>query len=116
VRPLVGVCPAAAGKRNMPLPFDDERSPLYGVSQVADMLDVQPAFLRRLDTHQVVSPARSSGDQRRYSKADILRIQEVVALVAAGYTLVSIRAVFDLKQKVAALQEEVIRLRARKRS
>ncbi len=100
----------------MTLPFDDEQAPLYGVSQVADMLDVQPAFLRRLDAHQVVSPARSSGDQRRYSKADIRRVQEVVALVAAGYTLVSIRAVFELRHKVAALQEEIKALRSRKTS
>jgi hypothetical protein len=46
-------------------PFDDEHAPLYAVGQVAHMLDVQPAFIRRLDTEEVVMPARSDGGQRR---------------------------------------------------
>ena len=55
----------------MPLAFDDEHAPLYTVGQVAEMLDVQPAFLRRLDVEEVVQPARSDGGQRRYSRAEI---------------------------------------------
>ena len=44
-----------------PTPLDDEHAPLYTVGQVAEMLDVQPAFLRRLEDHRVVQPSRSSG-------------------------------------------------------
>ena len=42
------------------LPFDDDHAPLYTVGQVAGMLDVQPAFLRRLDVERVVQPDRKS--------------------------------------------------------
>jgi MerR family transcriptional regulator/heat shock protein HspR len=100
----------------MSLPFDDENAPLYGVSQVAEMLDVQPAFLRRLDSHHVVVPARSAGDQRRYSQTDIRLVQKVVALVAAGYTLVGIRRVFALEEQVSVLEREVARLTGRGRA
>jgi MerR family transcriptional regulator/heat shock protein HspR len=59
----------------MKLPFDDEHAPLYTVGQVAGMLEVQPAFLRRLDVEEVVQPARSEGGQRRYSRSEISRVQ-----------------------------------------
>ena len=43
----------------MTLPFDDAQAPLYSVGQVAEMLGVQAAYLRRLDLEEVVQPARS---------------------------------------------------------
>jgi MerR family transcriptional regulator/heat shock protein HspR len=93
------------------LPFDDETAPLFGVGQVADMLGVKSAFLRRLDSHDVISPARSDGDQRRYSQGDVRRVQEVMSLVSEGFTLVAIRRIFELKEEVRLLREEVASLR-----
>ena len=68
----------------MTLAFDDDHAPLYTVGQVAGMLEVQPAFLRRLDSEQVVQPARSDGGQRRYSRADIARVQQVTRMAERG--------------------------------
>ena len=48
-------------------PLEDENAPLYTVGQVAEMLAVKQAFLRRVDALQVVSPQRSAGGQRRYN-------------------------------------------------
>jgi MerR family transcriptional regulator/heat shock protein HspR len=45
--------------------FDDENAPLYTVGQVAEMLSLKQAFLRRIDELRVVSPQRSAGRQRR---------------------------------------------------
>ena len=42
-------------------PLEDENAPLYTVGQVAEMLAVKHAFLRRVDALQVVSPHRSAG-------------------------------------------------------
>jgi hypothetical protein len=36
------------------------------------MLDIQQAFLRRLDEFEVVRPSRSAGGQRRYSRVESL--------------------------------------------
>ena len=52
-------------------PFDNENVPLYTVGQVADMLSLKQAFLRRIDELQVVSPQRSAGRQRRYTRVEI---------------------------------------------
>ncbi|GAA3818642.1 hypothetical protein GCM10022226_43940 [Sphaerisporangium flaviroseum] len=89
------------------LPIDDHNAPLYSLGQVADMLEVQQAFLRRLDEFEVVRPRRSSGGQRRYSRADITRVQYVAELSDEGMTLIAIRRILELEQEVKALKKEL---------
>ena len=97
----------------MDLPIDDEHAPLYAVGQVAEMLGVQPAFLRRLDVEQVVQPARSDGGQRRYTRAEIVQVQRVSEMANAGMSLAGIRRILeleiensDLRQQLGALEED----------
>jgi DNA-binding transcriptional MerR regulator len=92
-------------------PLDDELAPRFAVGQVAEMLDVQPAFIRRLDTERVVRPARSTGGQRRYSRADIDQVQRVAAMADEGMTLIGIRRIFELELELAELRAELDELR-----
>ena len=89
------------------LPLDDAAAALFTVGQVADVLGVQQAFLRRLDSHDVVSPARSDGQQRRYSRHDVHRVQAALVLIDGGLTLPGVRMVLDLRQQVSDLQQQV---------
>src|SRR3954453_21800567 len=82
------------------LPIDDHHAALYTVGQVADMLGVQQAFLRRLDAELVVRPARSPGGQRRYSRAEIGRIERVTQLTGEGFTLAGIRRMIELEREL----------------
>jgi MerR family transcriptional regulator/heat shock protein HspR len=91
--------------------FDDRTTPLYTVGQVAGMLAVQPAFLRRLDEQGVVHPARSGGNQRRYSRQQIERLERVRDLVDGGVTLPGVRLVLTLQDRIADLEAEVDQLR-----
>jgi DNA-binding transcriptional MerR regulator len=86
------------------LPIDDDHAPLYSVGQVAAMLDLRQAFLRRLDEFQVVRPRRTEGGQRRYSRVEITRVQYVVELVGEGMTLPAIRRVLELETRVKELE------------
>ncbi|MFI6743956.1 MerR family transcriptional regulator [Nonomuraea sp. NPDC050451] len=86
------------------MPFDDEHAPLYSLGQVAEMLQVQQAFLRRLDQHDVVSPHRSPGGQRRYSRHDIGMLQHVTTMTGQGMTLNAIRRILELEQEVRELR------------
>jgi MerR family transcriptional regulator, heat shock protein HspR len=86
--------------------LEDEYLAFYTVGQVASMLDVQQAFLRRIDEHQVVSPQRSAGGQRRYSRRDIVLIQQVVTMVGEGMTLAAIRRVIELEHQLAEVVRE----------
>ena len=103
----------------MQLAFDDEDAALYTVGQVAGMLNVQSAFLRRVDVEEVVQPARSDGGQRRYSRADIALVQRVSEMAGKGMTLPGIRRILALEKEVAELRRQLeaanTRLRARRR-
>lgn len=94
------------------LPLDDEDLPLYTVGQVSQMLEIQQAFLRRLDEFMVVRPTRSSGGQRRYTRREITVVSYVVDLVDEGMTLAAIRRVLQLEMRVTELEAELGALRA----
>ena len=96
----------------MRLPIDNVDAPLYTVGQVAAMLSVQPAFLRRLDSEALVSPERSDGGQRRYTRSEIVQIQRVSELAGEGLTLAGIRRLILLEAEVAQLKTEIARLKA----
>jgi MerR family transcriptional regulator/heat shock protein HspR len=93
--------------------LDDAAWPVYTTGQVAHLLGVQPAFLRRLDTEQVVRPARSAGGQRRYSRTEISRIQQVARLAGEGFSLPAIREVLALQSEVTELRRQLAAEQAR---
>ena len=94
------------------LPLDDENLPLFTVGQVSQMLEIQQAFLRRLDEYRVVSPSRPSGNQRRYTRREITVVQYVVNLMEEGMTLAAVRRILDLEALVRDLTAERDALRA----
>jgi MerR family transcriptional regulator, heat shock protein HspR len=87
-------------------PLDDENAPLYTVGQVAELLAVKEAFLRRVDQLQVVSPHRSPGGQRRYTRLEIRVIQQVVTMADEGMTLPAIRRIIELEQQLAEVTRQ----------
>jgi DNA-binding transcriptional MerR regulator len=89
------------------LPLDDENRPLFTVGQVSEMLELQQAFLRRLDDFGVVSPSRSAGRQRRYTLREITVVRYVAGLVDEGMTLTAIRRVLELEQLVRELEQQL---------
>src|SRR5580692_1144766 len=62
-------------------PLEDEHAPLFTVGQVAEMLAVKQAFLRRVDEIRV--------------------IRQVVTMTDEGMTLPAIRRIIDLEQQLA---------------
>ena len=99
----------------MSLPIDDPHAALYSVGQVAEMLDVQAAFLRRLDAEELVQPARSDGGPRRYSRDEIGRVERVMELAGEGLSLAGIRRLLVLEAEVAELQRQLAAERAKAR-
>ena len=88
-------------------PLDDQHLPFYTVGQVASLLQVPTAFLRRLDTEAVVQPERSEGGQRRYSRVEIQQAQRAVELMGEGMTLAGIRRLLTLEAEVADLRRQL---------
>ena len=98
---------SASNRSRRPLPFPDDTAPLYTVGQVADILGVQPAFLRRLDAHQAVTPARSPGGQRRYSRSEIAHIDLISALLDEGMTLAGAKRIIEMQLEIANLRRQL---------
>ena len=94
-------------------PFEDENIPLFTVGQVAEMLAVKQAFLRRIDELQVVSPQRSAGRQRRYTRVEIRVIQQVASMADEGMTLPAIRRIIELETRLAEVAAQRDELAAR---
>jgi MerR family transcriptional regulator/heat shock protein HspR len=88
-------------------PLEDEHAPLFTVGQVAEILAVKQAFLRRVDELRVVSPHRSAGNQRRYTRYEIRVIQQVVTMTDEGMTLPAIRRIIDLEQQLAEVTRQL---------
>ena len=71
------------------------------------MLDMQPAFIRRLDTEGVVCPARSIGGQRRYNRVELGHIATLATLMSEGMTLVGAQRIIELENEVAELRRQL---------
>jgi MerR family transcriptional regulator, heat shock protein HspR len=95
------------------LVIDDHHAPIYTVGQVAGMLGVQPAFVRRLDSEAVVQPARSDGGQRRYTRVEIATVQQVAQMADEGMSLAGIRRILMLEAEVLRLQQQIAELESR---
>ncbi|MDP8930582.1 MAG: helix-turn-helix domain-containing protein, partial [Actinomycetota bacterium] len=61
--------------------IDDVDYPAYTMGRAAEILDVQPGFLRSLDATGLLSPHRSVGGHRRYSRTELAlaaRVRELL--------------------------------------
>jgi MerR family transcriptional regulator/heat shock protein HspR len=84
---------------------------LFSISVAAELAGLHPQTLRIYEREGLLDPARSAGGNRRYSRRDISRLQEICALTADGLNLAGIRRVLQLQEETRQLQAEVARLR-----
>jgi len=107
VRPAGATAPSDTSRARRPVDLPDPAAPLYTVSQAAQLLDMQPAFIRRLDTQGVVIPARSAGGQRRYSRIEIDHIAALAGLMSEGMTLSGAQRIIELENEIADLRRQL---------
>jgi MerR family transcriptional regulator/heat shock protein HspR len=80
--------------------LDDEDYPSVTMGQAAELLDVQPAFLRSLDTSGALRPYRTGGGHRRYSRRQLTLAARLRELLDAGHPLASARAISGLEDQL----------------
>ncbi len=86
--------------------LDDEDYPAVTMGQAAELLEVQPAFLRSLDAAGVLKPQRSDGGHRRYSRRQLVVAARMRELFDQGLTL-------DAAARIVELQDQLDTARAR---
>ena len=93
--------------------LDDADYPAYTTGQAAELLGVQQAFLRSLDTAVLVRPHRSDGGHRRYSRRQLELAARIRVLFDQGHTLAATARIIGLEDQLAAAQVEIADLRSR---
>ena len=92
--------------------LDDPDFPALTMSQAAELLGVQAAFLRSLDAAGVLTPHRSSGGHRRYSRAQLGLAVRLRELLDDGHTLASAGVILTLQDELADARADADRLRS----
>jgi MerR family transcriptional regulator, heat shock protein HspR len=86
---------------------DDPDYPWYTVAQATELLGVNPPTLRRWEREGLVSPQRTEGGQRRYSRRELQQLDQVAQLADEGVTTVGIRKILQLRDRVGQLEDEL---------
>lgn len=90
--------------------LDDENYPVITMGRAAELLGVQPAFLRSLDAAGIVSPQRSDGGHRRYSRRQLETAARIRELIDEGVTVESAARILKLEDQLVAAQERIVEL------
>lgn len=86
---------------------------VYVISVAAELAGMHPQTLRIYERRGLLTPARTTGGNRRYSDADIARLRRIAELASTGMNLEGIRHVMALEEENARLLDEVQQLRQR---
>src|SRR5688572_26655598 len=100
----------------------DHEEPAFIISVAARMLGVHAQTLRYYERVGLLTPSRSRGRIRLYSRADLERIRQVQRLIDdLGVNLAGAEVIIDMSARLKALEEEnaalreaIARLRARR--
>jgi DNA-binding transcriptional MerR regulator len=92
--------------------LDDPDYPALTMSQAAELLGVQQAFLRSLDGSGLLQPHRSPGGHRRYSRSQLALAARVRELLDEGHSLSSALAIVGLQDQLADARADADQLRA----
>ncbi len=90
--------------------LNDRDYPVVTMGQAAQLLDVQPAFLRSLDAADVLHPARSAGGHRRYSRSQLEYAARIRNLFDQGITLEAAYRILTLEDELAAARRRISEL------
>ena len=93
--------------------LDDEDYPAVTMGQAAELLEVQPAFLRSLDAAGVLTPYRSGGGHRRYSRRQLAVAARMRALFDEGLNLDAATRIVSLENELADARAQIAELERR---
>lgn len=89
------------------LPLDDPDYPLYTMAQATEALGIPSPTLRRWEQQGLITPQRTGGGQRRYSRRELERLRQVAELADDGVSPAGIRKVLKLQRRIDQLEGEL---------
>ena len=84
--------------------FDDDDYPAYTMGRAAEILGTTPGFLRSLDEAKLITPQRSPGGHRRYSRYQLRLAARARELLDQGTPLDAACRIIILEDQLAEAQ------------
>ncbi|MFJ6251787.1 MULTISPECIES: MerR family transcriptional regulator [unclassified Streptomyces] len=84
--------------------LDDDDYPAYTMGRAAEILGTTPAFLRALGEHRLITPLRSEGGHRRYSRYQLRIAARARELVDQGTALEAACRIIVLEDQLEEAQ------------
>lgn len=87
---------------------DDPDAPVYVISVAAELAELHPQTLRAYEREGLLTPARTEGGTRRYSRRDVERLRFIRTLTQdEGLNIAGVRVVLDLGEKLEAARQRI---------
>lgn len=90
--------------------FDDVHHPAYSMGSATELLGVTPNFLRSLGEAGLITPYRSDGGHRRYSRHQLELATRARELVDEGMTLASACRMVEMEDQLGAANRRINQL------
>jgi len=87
------------------------REAVYIISVAAELAGVHPQTLRIYERRGLLQPYRTPGGTRRYSEADLDRLEMIQQLTSVGVNLEGVKRILAMRTELERLQHQVTRLR-----
>jgi DNA-binding transcriptional MerR regulator len=88
-------------EQNMTDKLDDEDYPAYSMGHAAELLGTTQGFLRSLDEAKLITPQRSAGGHRRYSRYQLRLAARARELLDNGTPLDAACRIITLEDQLA---------------
>ena len=95
--------------------MEDKDLPVYMISVAAELTGMHPQTLRTYENRGLVIPQRTSGNTRKYSRADIEKLELINELTDEGINLAGVIRILDLQGRLEERDKEVDDLHSRVR-
>ncbi|MCL3993067.1 MerR family transcriptional regulator [Streptomyces lavenduligriseus] len=93
--------------------LDDDDYPAYTMGRAADLLGTTPAFLRAVGEAGLITPLRSEGGHRRYSRRQLRIAARARELVGQGTPIEAACRIIDLEDRLGEALRDNEELRRR---
>ena len=100
----------SAAEEPFDLPDDDEVG-VYVISVAADLAGLHPQTLRAYEREGLITPSRTEGGTRRYSRRDVERLRFIRTLTQdQGLNIAGVRVVLELGEKLEGARRRISEL------
>ena len=91
------------------LEMSKDSQPYFVISVVSKMLDIHPQTIRHYERLGLISPHRTEGNIRLYSRKDIDRLEQICSFTNLGVNLAGVEVIVSLLEKMEAAKSDMRR-------